>query len=827
MPFEPCAIVAAWVLAYAAPPAGQDGVTIAAPPLAGSNANYAGHRPPLAPDPLIKLPVGAVRPRGWLQAQLDLMAKGMFGRLPEVSRWCRPIGSAWRSRDGSGEHGWEELPYWLKGFTSLAHLVKERDPSLASVARGWIEAILAAQRDDGYFGPEANRALPDLWPNMPVLWALRTWFEAIGDPRVLTFLEKYFRYELALPREKLLPDSWQKVRGGDNLAIVHWLHDQTGEAWLLELAQALHEKTDDWTGGIASWHGVNFCQGFREPLQFWVQSHDDRHRAATPKNYAEMMERFGQVPGGMFGADENCRPGCGDPRQAAEACSMVEFMASFELLAGITGETIWADRCEEVAFNSLPAAVAPDMKALHYLTSPNGVACDAQDHSPQVENSGCMFAFSPDARYRCCQHDVVQGWPYFAEHCWMATRDGGFAALLWAPCEVVAKVGEGGSARVRVTTDYPLSERIEIEVSTSGPQRFPLYLRIPGWCTRARVVGLAQPPPAGSWVRIERTWSGVASFVVDLPMDLHVRRFPGNHDSVAVDCGPLTGSLALVPKWSGPADHEWGAREVTTRDPWNYALVLDAAAPERSFQRVRSERPVRIVRDGLGPRAAPPFEPRLLGMPLHDVVVGKGRRVSAWRLENGLVAPLQPSPVRADGEEETLLFVPMGACHVRMTAFPVAGSGDDSHRWARASLVASASHVHDQLGALSDGVLPERSSSDTKIARFTWWDHVGTVEWVEYEFEEPRRIGRCGAWWYDDGANGRCRVPQSWRVLWYDESKESWREVAGVSKYGVARDRINLALFDAVTSRKLRFEATLQPECSGGLLEWTAGEPIE
>jgi len=86
LPFEPCAIVAAWVLAYAAPPAGQDGVTIAAPPLAGSNANYAGHRPPLAPDPLIKLPVGAVRPRGWLQAQLDLMAKGMFGRLPEVSR---------------------------------------------------------------------------------------------------------------------------------------------------------------------------------------------------------------------------------------------------------------------------------------------------------------------------------------------------------------------------------------------------------------------------------------------------------------------------------------------------------------------------------------------------------------------------------------------------------------------------------------------------------------------------------------------------------------------------------------------------------------------
>src|SRR5258706_144524 len=209
---------------------GGDGVTLAAPPTAGENAAYPGHRAPLAPDPLIKLPVGAVKPRGWLEQQLQLMASGMFGRIPEVSRWVRPIGSAWRSRDGSGDPGWEELPYWLKGFTSLAHLVKDNDRALVSSASGWIEAILAAQRDDGYFGPESNRALPDLWPNMPVLWALRTHFEATGDARVLEFLKRYFRYELALPRERLLPDSWQKVRGGDNLEIVHWLYDQTGEA---------------------------------------------------------------------------------------------------------------------------------------------------------------------------------------------------------------------------------------------------------------------------------------------------------------------------------------------------------------------------------------------------------------------------------------------------------------------------------------------------------------------------------------------------------------------------------------------------------------------
>ncbi len=806
-------------IACAAPAAGDDGATVAAPPLAGANSAYPGHRPPLSPDPLIKLPAGAVRPRGWLKSQLELMAKGMFGRLPEVNPWCRPEKSAWRSKDGRGENGWEELPYWLKGLESLAHVLDDRD--LVALSDGWIDAILQSQRDDGYFGPESNRALPDLWPNMPVLWAMRTHYEATGDARVVDFLAKYFRYELALPRAKLLPDSWQKVRGGDNLAIVHWLHDRTGEAWLLELAQALHVRTADWTGGIASWHGVNFCQGFREPLQYFVQSHDERDREATLRDYDEMMERFGQVPGGMFGADENARPGCDDPRQAAEACSMVEFMASFELLAAITGDTLWADRCEEVAFDSLPAAVTPDMKALHYLTAPNLVKCDAQNHAPEVENEGCMFAFSPDGRYRCCQHNVVQGWPCFAEHCWMATRDGGLAALLWAPCEVTAKVGAGGVARVRVTTDYPLSERIAVEVATDAPLRFPLYLRIPGWCRRAQVEGLAAPPPAGSWVRLERTWSGSASFAVELPMDLRVRRYPSNYDSASVACGPLTYSLALAPSWGRTSPGEWGAREVFTNDPWNYALALDAREPEKSFRRVRDEAaPAAPAPDGKA------FEPKLLGMPVREHLVAKGRRVPAWGLENGLVAPLQPSSVRAAGPDETLRLVPMGACYVRIAAFPVLGAGKDAHDWTAPDRIASASHVHDLLRALDDGVLPE-SSADTKIARFTWWDHVGTVEWVEYEFAAPRSFGRCGAYWYDDGAHGRCRVPKSWRVLAFDEAAQAWREVAGASNYGVARDAMNAVRFDAITTRKLRLEATLQPGFSAGLLEWTADPPNE
>ena len=76
---------------------------------------------------------------------------------------------------------------------------------------------------------------------------------------------------------------------------------------------------------------------------------------------------FGQVPGGMFGADENARLGYIDPRQGVETCGLVEQMASDEIMLCMTGDPMWAEHCEEVAFNSYPAAVMPDSVSYTHL----------------------------------------------------------------------------------------------------------------------------------------------------------------------------------------------------------------------------------------------------------------------------------------------------------------------------------------------------------------------------------------------------------------------------------------------------------------------------
>src|SRR5437867_5047303 len=147
-----------------------------APPTTGSSSFYLGNREPLLPNPLLKLPIGAIKPRGWLRQQLDFMAEGMFGRLGEVSHWCRPEGSAWMDPRGQGGAGWEELPYWLKGLGDLGYIL--RDERVIAEASRWLEAALRSQEEDGYFGPRENKDKHDVWPNMPMLNALQSYHEA-------------------------------------------------------------------------------------------------------------------------------------------------------------------------------------------------------------------------------------------------------------------------------------------------------------------------------------------------------------------------------------------------------------------------------------------------------------------------------------------------------------------------------------------------------------------------------------------------------------------------------------------------------------------------
>jgi hypothetical protein len=795
----------------------QQQVRVVKAPPTTPGSLYTANRAPLLPSALCKLPISSITPRGWLENMLRLEADGMTGRLEEISPWCKFEGNAWASPTGEGDNGWEELPYWLKGYGDLGYVLK--DETVIKGARKWIDGVLSSQREDGWFGPRnlltGVDGKPDLWPNMLMLNALQSFYEATGDERVLPFMARYFRWELNYPEQDFLAGFWPNVRAGDNIESILWLYNRTGEKWLLDVAEKVHRRAADWTKGVASWHGVNITQSFREPAMHYIQAKDPKFLQAAERNYATVMGLYGQVPGGGFGADENCRPGYGDPRQGFETCSIVEFMHSFEMLTKITGDPAWADRCEEIAFNTFPASMTPDLKALHYLTAPNMISLDPGNKAPGIQNGGTMLSYSPYGVYRCCQHNVSHGWPYYAEELWLATADRGLCASLYAASEVTAKVADGTSVTIREQTEYPFEQTIRLRVSTAAPVRFPLYLRVPRWCAKAAVKVNAQAVSVTaeplSYIVLDREWKNGDRVTLELPMEVSVRVWQKNKGAVSVDRGPLTYSLEIGEKWAkyGGTDG-WPELALTPTTPWNYGLVLSPKSPASSLQVVAKA----------GPVAAQPFTPETTPVTIR----AKAKRIPAWQADaNGLISVLQQSPAQSDQPEETVTLIPMGCARLRIAAFPTVGAALEGQRWAAppAPPLASWCNPGDSVLAMNDGIEPA-NSNDQGIPRFTWWDHRGTKEWVQYNYDKPRKVSGVAVYWFDDTGSGSCRVPKSWQLLYRDG--EAWKPVKAKGEFGVKRDTYNRVDFEPVSATGLRIEVELQPEVSGGILEWKVFE---
>lgn len=640
-------------------------------PTAERNVNYASNREPLMPQQFIKLPAGSIKPGGWLLTQLQLQKDGLNGHLGEISAWLQKEDNAWLK--SGGKWGWEEVPYWLRGYAGLSYLFE--DKNMLDEAKIWIEAILNSQREDGNFGPytEVNGS-QDFWPNMIALWILQSYYEYTGDKRVVDFMTRYFHFQLTVPDEHFLKSYWENSRGGDNLWSVVWLYNRTGDRKLLELAEKIHRNTANWCKAteLPNWHNVNVAQGCREPATYYLFAGDKKLLEASYNVQSLVRRAFGQVPGGMFGADENARIGFFDPRQGTETCGFAEQMASDEIMLLITGDPYWAENCEDIAFNSYPAAFMPDYKSLRYITAPNMVMSDSKNHKPGIDNAGPFLAMNPFSS-RCCQHNHGFAWPYYAEHLMLATPDNGAAAVLFNTCDASIKVADGKEIVIRETTDYPFDTRIGfvMEMKDDGVN-FPFYIRIPKWTRNATVKvngqDIDEDLQAGKYLCIDREWKNGDRVEVDFPMEVSVRTWQVNKNSVSVDYGPLTLSLRITEKyveknseetaiwdsqWQQGADaSRWPSYEIYPESPWNYALQVGSV-------KLKERRKLQPGRN--------PFTQS--DVPL--VFEAQGRQVPDWKIDEYKLCGVLPYEDVAKSDTcETLELIPMGAARLRISAFP-------------------------------------------------------------------------------------------------------------------------------------------------------------
>lgn len=628
----------------------------------------------LRPLTLTKLPAGAIKPEGWILRQLELQRDGLNGHLSEISAWLDRNNNAWLVE--GGDRGWEEVPYWLRGYSHLAYLLDDQE--MLKESQFWIDAVLNSQKEDGFFGPRNLRnGKTEIWAQMIMLWILQNYYEYTADERVLPFMKRYFEWEMAQADEDFIKDYWENCRGGDNMWSVVWYYNQTGDSSVLPLIEKIHRNNADCTNParLPNWHNVNIAQYFREPAEMYLLTGDSTLLKASYNVHDLIRRTYGQVPGGMFGADENARIGYIDPRQGTETCGFAEQMLSDGVMLGITADPLWAENMEDVAFNSFPASMTADLTALRYITSPNHTISDSKNHAPGIQNNGPFLNMNPFSS-RCCQHNHGLGWPSFAQSLAYTTADNGVAYTVYAPNKATATVADGRKVTITEDTRYPFSDTLRFVISTPEKIYFPIYFRIPSWTKGAiaRVNGhKTGNPEAGTFLKVEGEWTDGDIVELIFPMELSLRRWPTNRNSASVDYGPLTLSLRIEERyekvnsaevaigdshWQAGADPEkWPTYEIYPESAWNYSLILPEQNPFASFKVERLP----------WPADNQPFT--IDNVPLR--VTATGRQIPSWGYdETGITAVLPREDAARSEQIDEITLVPMGAARLRISAFP-------------------------------------------------------------------------------------------------------------------------------------------------------------
>ncbi len=639
----------------------------------GTSNRGTSNRAPLQSQPYARLPLGSVQAKHWLKHQLVLQKEGLTGHAEELyediggSDWCSDSARG-------GQFAWERGPYYAKGLMTLAYVLDDKE--LKEKAQKWIDPVLASQREDGDFGPKAR----NWWANMIVLHYMRDYYEATHDQRIPAFFEKYFRFQLAaLPSHTLFNDSkWAKARGGDNLEIVLWLYNRTGEPWLLDLARLLMEQTNDWhkyyadgTGDNAyPEHIVNVMQGLKSPpLMYLVSGAADHKNGFTDATKADgwLMQKCGRIDGMPSGTEPLADRGS---TQGTELCAIAERILASTVAIKILGDASVGDQLERVAYNALPAALSPDIKGHRYYILPNQPKCTNEPlgrwHNGSGRNAICP---SPHSGYGCCRSNFHYAWPKFVHNMWMATADRGLAVAVYGPNSVTAKVGEAGSTvTIDPETDYPFRSESTLTITTSASVTFPLELRIPAWCVIPSVQVNGKPQhnvTPGTFHRIERLWKNGDVVQLTFPMAPKLSRWV--NDSVAITRGPLIFSLLMEEERKNTAsflDGRFHTCEIRPTGAWNYALLLedsgkgpDRAQIETGVAKSMPEQPFKA--------ADAPVRLKLKAVKTDDGGWGTYR-------EDFPARAVEPpaSPVERSSDTEEITLVPYGAAKIRITYFP-------------------------------------------------------------------------------------------------------------------------------------------------------------
>jgi len=721
--------------------------------------------------------------------------------LPHNFQWCQQTGRFSNFAKAAGlQEGKFEGIYFndsdvYKVLEGAAYSLADKpDPKLEKMVDDVLAKIAAAQQKNGYLNTYYTLVEPDKkWTNCRVrheLYCAGHMFEgAVAHYRATgkrTFLDVAIKFADRID-EIFGPDKRHDVPGHEEieLALVK-LYQVTGEERYLNLAKFFLDIRGDASkrkiygpycqdhipvrkqSEIVG-HAVRAMYLFSGVADVAAYTGDKEMIAAMDRLWEDVVLRKMHVTGGVGArhGGESFGDAYELPNDSAycETCAAIGLVLWAHRLNLMHADAHYADVLERATYNGVLSGIALDGKKFFYV---NPLASSGKHHRQPFY--GCA----------CCPSNVVRFVPSVPGYVY-ATGDHGIYVNLYVAGEAKIPLGEA-AVRIKQETQYPWDGKVKLTIEPAKPADFTIRLRIPQWCDNAKIrvngEAVEHLDMEKGYARIARSWESGDVIELDLPME--IQRIEA-HPKVKADVGRVAVQRGPIVYCFEAVDNPNGAKNIMlAKDPKFKAQHRDDLLGGVTVI-TGADRTGRTV-------TAVPYhvwDHRKAG----EMIVwvrqdGKSRTVDAedpaWK--GRLYRPLDPATLG----ESTPLTVAEEA------------TASASHSWRT-----------DSLGALNDLAEPS-DSNDHSISRFTWWDHRGTKEWVQYDFPEKKKVSAVKVYWFDDTKRpGKCRAPKSWRLLYKDG--DALKPVAGASEFGTAIDKYNRVTFDPVETTALRIEVDYNP----------------
>lgn len=480
------------------------------------------------------LPLGSIKPTGWLKEQMQKDIDGFVGNLDQiVSELINdPIYGEGRlqkhskvkdlgnSKEGDAEgdeqYKWwnsETQSNWWDGYLRNVFLIGDKDG--IEKAKEYVEAILKTQDEDGYIGIydkelryKFNSENGELWSKASLYRGLLAYYEFTKDEMVFEAVKRAVENVMQnYPINASSPfNSGTSFNGGVSHGLTFtdilermYFHTQNQKyrdyALFLykDFSNTYQSEADVQLKNILNpnyilkSHGVHTFEHIRALIISKYTSQNAELSKALDI-YLERIKNVTSISGGAIGDEWIAERNADATHTGYEYCSLQELLDSYSLLLQKTGNTDIADNVENTFYNAAQGSRNPYHSCIAYLKTDNSYEMlGTKNGEVEPDRKQTRYKYSPAHQdvAVCCNPNAGRISPYFIQNSWMKENETILVVTLLMP-NILETTLNGNKIQIENVTQYPYENDFKFKIAQANLSNFTLKIRKPNWVQKIK-----------------------------------------------------------------------------------------------------------------------------------------------------------------------------------------------------------------------------------------------------------------------------------------------------------------------------------------------------